>query len=132
MFYSAFQSNAFWNKAFQIGNNDNQPSGGGYVYHSPSSKAEQEKRAKIAQEKTELQKVDSVLEEYKRKRELALQAQQVAKRKAAVRLAALERGYLEEIDRLMQVRALLMHRIRQNEESLILLLMMRRRRLKVA
>jgi hypothetical protein len=124
----SFQSNAFQNNAFQIklAANDNGWLGGG-AYVTPYQRHEQAIKEKIRKEKTELEKLDSVLEEYKRKQEQAARNKLLAQKKAALRLAELENDYLKEINRLMQVRALLMLNIKRNEEALIVILMMRRR-----
>ena len=132
-----FQTSAFQSYAFQINGkaaNDNDGLLGGkdYSYQTPYKK---ELEAKIRKEKTELQKVDSVLAETERKKQLAalalLAAQEQKKKQAALRLLKLEQEYLEEISRLLAVRAELIQRIRE-DEALLVIMMMKRRRLRVA
>lgn len=127
----------FMNYAFQTvgtGSNDNGLLGGimtgPYQYHSPYKKLEE----KIRKEKTELAKVQSVIDEYTRKKELAAKNRVIAielnKKKAGLRLANLENEFLNEINRLLAVRAELMRRVRESEATLFIL--MKRRRLRIA
>lgn len=134
-----FQTYAFQPYAFQtvVGGSQVISGGGrikeGYTYVHPIVEYRQrEYERKIKQEKSDLEKLESVLAENKRKAELAAQNKLIASKKAALRLAKLEAEYLEEINRLMQVRAVLMLSIRRNEEALFMLMMMARRRLRMA
>lgn len=133
-----FQNFAFQSYAFQIAGNASNDNGllGGimtppYGYHSPHKKLEES----IRKQKTELQKVDSVLKETERKKAVAAMSLQAAKdqkkKQAAIRLLALENQLLEEINRLLAVRAGIMQRIRE-DEAILIILMMKRRRLRVA
>lgn len=135
MFYSAFQTNAFWRKSYQIGNNDNaEQNTAGFVYHSPYSdfKRKEAKREEIRKEKTELEKLESVLREAERKKALATANKLLAKKAQALRLANLENEYLEEINRLLKLRGELVQRIRRNEEDLLIMLIISRRKLRVS
>lgn len=135
-----FQSGAFMNFSFQtvgVGSNDNNNGllGGimtpPYGYRSPHKQL----REKIRQEKSELQKVESVLKETTRKHQITaknkLVAEQLEKKKRALKLATLENEYLQEIKRLLAVRAELMRRVRE-DEAILIILMMKRRRLRAA
>lgn len=129
-----FQGIAFQRIAFQTnGNiaNDNLLGGKDYSYFTPYQK----QREKIRKERTELQKLDSVLKETERKKQLAALSLQTAKeqkkKQAAIRLLKLENDLLEEINRLLAVRAELMRRIRE-DEAILVIMMMKRRRLRVA
>lgn len=123
----SFQSNAFQRNAFQISAAANDNNSGGYTYVKPYDEYLQ-RQEKLRKEKTELQKVESVIAENKRLAELAAKNKLEASKKAAERLARLEAEYLGEINRLTQVRVMLMQRIKQNEEAMIMLLAMKRRR----
>ena len=103
-----------------------------FSYVTPYSKyREAQYQEKIKRQKTELQKLDSVLEETQRKKELVAKNRAEAKKKAAIRLLELENQYLEEINRLLMVRAELIRRIRE-DEAILIIMMMKRRRLRVA
>lgn len=134
--FGAFQSNAFQLNAFQILAGRPEPERvvpGGYVWHAPyhKYKDEEQKREQIRRDKTELERLEAVLAENERKKLLAAQSLAEAKAaKAKERLARLEREYIDEINRLLMVRASLMRRIRENEGLLIVMLAMRRRRLR--
>lgn len=125
----SFQANAFQNNAFQISlaANDNTAGKEGYTYVKPYDEYLQ-RQEKLRKEKSELEKVSSVIAENKRLAELAAKNKLEASKKAALRLAKLEAEYLAEINRLTQVRAMLLQRIKRNEEAMIVLLMMKRRR----
>lgn len=123
--FSGFQSNAYQSNAYQIGSAVNDNNVGGWSYTHPYIEAQNER---IRKEKSELQKLESVIAENQRKADLAAKSRAEAKQAAALRLARLENEYLEEISRLMQVKSLLLQRIRRNEEELLMLLMLKRRR----
>lgn len=133
-----FQAGAFMDFAFQTvgtGSNDNGLLGGimtpPYGYHSPHKKLQES----IAKQKSELQKVGSVLKEVERKRLVAEQsriaAEQTKKIAATKRLLQAEQDLFEEINRLLAVRAGIIQRIRE-DEAILIILMMKRRRLRVA
>lgn len=136
----AFQGNAFQRNAFQIpGGSIPKPpdvillGGKAYAYNSPWNKEkEKQYQEKIRKDKAELEKATASLDEYERKKELVLINKLSANNKIAAESLRLEIKYNQEINRLLQIRALLMHRVKQNEEALILLLMAARRRLRVA
>ena len=135
MYYSGFQSNAFQRNAFQIVSNDNSPTGnGGNYYQTPYQryKDEIELEEKVKREKSELEKLESVLRETERKKELAAKNRLVAQEKRALELARLEAAYLEEINRLLVIKADLMRRIKEDESILIIFMVMKRRRLRAA
>jgi hypothetical protein len=125
-----FQLSAFQRSGFQIGYatapTDNGWMGGPiddrWSYQTDFQKS------KIKKVKTELQKVDSVLEEYERRKALAAENKLLAEAKRAAELAQQELYLITEINRLRMVRAELMQRIQ--EEEFILLLMMGKRRLR--
>jgi len=122
-----FQSFAFVNYAFQTAviANDNSA---GWSYAHPHVEY-QNRQEKLKKQKTELQKLDSVLAENQRKAAILEKSKADAKEAAVIaRLAKLELEYLNEINRLMQVRAVLLQQIKRNEEAMILLLMLKRRR----
>ena len=134
MFATGFQSIAFQTPA-----NDNPIGNGGggkqEVWVTPYQLLQQQEyREKlIRKEKTELEKLESVLAENRRKAELAAKNKEIAASKQRViALARAEAEYLAEINRLLMVRAELMQRIKENESILIILMVMRRRRLRVA
>lgn len=125
-----FQTFAFQTGAFQYNGAANDNTGGkkeSYTYQKPYDEYLQ-RQNQLKKQKTELEKVESVIAENKRKAELAAKNKLEASKKAALRLAQLEAEYLAEINRLLQVRALLVQQIKRNEEALILLLMVKRRR----
>ncbi len=88
-------------------------------------------KEKIRKEKTELQKLESVLQETERKKEVVVKSRSIAKKQAAIRLLKLENEYLQEINRLLMVRAELIRRIRE-DEAILIIMMMRKRRLRAA
>lgn len=142
----AYQIGAFQAYAYQtisgIPSNDNGWLGGGdpkkdsYSYHSPNSLYEQEQREKIRKRKSELQKLESVLEENQRKKALAersrIEAQALKRKQAEERLIRFELELQKEINRLLAVRAELIRRVQEEEALLLIILMMRRRRLRAA
>lgn len=133
-----FQSYAFQSFAFQTAGNDNQPAGGGhhgdYYFQTPyqKHKEEIELQERIKREKTELEKLESVLRETERKKQLAAKNKLIAQAKRAEALARMEAAYQEEINRLREIKAQLMRRIKEDESILIMFMVMRRRRLRVA
>jgi hypothetical protein len=122
-----FQTTAFQSYAFQVAGAAANDNSAGWSYTHPHVERDN-LREKIRREKSELEKLDSVIAENNRKAELAARNKLEAKRAQALRLAQLENEYLSEINRLMQVRALLLQRIKQDEEALFLMMMLRRRR----
>lgn len=132
MFSSGFQS-----FAFQTAGNDNRPTGNGgkqesYVTPYQLLQQQEYREKLIRREKTELEKLESVLAENRRKAELAAKNKLLATERRAIALAKAEAEYLAEINRLLMVRAELMQRIKENESILVILMIMRRRRLRVA
>jgi hypothetical protein len=131
-----FQNAAFQSYSFQtavIANDNTAPAHKEYnAIRTPNRAEEIEKyQAKIRKEKTELQKLDSVVAEFERKKSILKRSKTEAKESEVLsRLAKLELQYIQEINRLMQVRAMLLLRIKQDEEALIVLLMQARRRLR--
>lgn len=129
----------FMNYSFQTvgtgASNDNGLLGGimtpPYGYHSPHKKLQEA----IRKQKTELQKVNSVIKETERKKALAALSLQAAKdqkkKQAAMRLLQLEQDLFEEINRLLAVRVGIIQRIKE-DEAILIILMMKRRRLRVA
>jgi len=107
--------------------------GGGYTYQHENLRREEERyQKKLARQKTELEKVDSVLAEYEKQKAIAARNKVLANKKLAAENLRRELEYAQEISRLTQVRAMLLQQIKQNEEALILILMFARRRLRVA
>jgi len=88
------------------------------------------KQVEVKKAKTELQKVDSVLLEYERRRALAEESLRLAEESETQRLLKLQNELITEITRLLMVKADLMVRVRRGEEQLILMIAMRRRRLR--
>ena len=132
--YGGFQSNAFQSNAFQILTaNTTQIDSGGlpYIYIPADQQREIEHRKQIATQKTELQKVVSVISEYERQRALAEESLKIAGEKAQARLLKAQNELIAEINRLLMVKAELMARIRREEEQLILIAALRRRRFRI-
>lgn len=133
----------FMNFSFQtvgvVANDNNSGLLGGimtppYGYHSPYKTLQES----IHKQKTELEKVNSVIKEIERKKALAEKNRRIAgeiksikNKKVIQRLIKAEQQLFEEITRLLAVRAGIMQRIRE-EEALLIVLMMKRRRLRVA
>jgi len=88
------------------------------------------KQAEVKKTKTELQKVESVISEYERRRALAEESLKIAEESETERLLAVQNELIAEITRLLMVKADLMARVRRGEEQLILMIAMRRRRLR--
>lgn len=137
-FYSAYQWNAYQWNAYQIARAAPSPSGFGedkrFAYLTPQQRLriEEEKRAKLKRDKTDLERLDSVLRENYRKKALAGQNKLIAKAERAIELAALEQEYLLEINRLLAVRAELMRQMKRTEAIIMVLVIMRKRRLRFA
>ena len=133
-----FQSAAFQSIAFQTVTavNDNEPKGGNdhHHYQTPYQKHRQEieLEEKVNREKTELERLENVLREVERKKELAAKNKLIAQAKRAEALARMEAAYQEEINRLRAIKADLMRRIKEDESILIIFMVMRKRRLRVA
>lgn len=129
-----FQSYAFQCVAFQSvwgGGAPAQTSGGlphKYTYVPKYQLDEIEQKKRIAKAKTEAQKLESVLKEYERRRELAEESIALASAKEEARLLKLQNELISEINRLLIVKAEMMARIKREEEQLILMMVMRRRR----
>lgn len=130
-FATGFESFAFQT----VGSNDNKPSGFGYKSPYAEYKEYEYQREKIRKHKSELEKLEAVLKETERKKALAEQsrliAEQSKKKAAIIRLLKLEQEFLNEITRLLAVRAMLMQRMLE-DEAILIILMMKRRRLRVA
>lgn len=126
MFFSAFQWNAFWNRAFQIGRNNGETEstdGGGYVHPYQAYKEKEYQRLKAEELRAELKRVDDELAEAERLRVEKLEEQRKLKaRNAAKKLAALEAQLQEEINRLRIERVWLMRRLDDEEAALVLML----------
>lgn len=134
--YIAYQIGAYQAFAYQtvtgIRSVDQNLLGGkDFSYVTAYQKHEKDQREKIRKEKFELQKVESVLQETERKKDLVARNRQSANKAATLRLLKLENEYLEEINRLLAVRAELMKRIAE-DETILIILMMKRRKLRVA
>jgi hypothetical protein len=135
-FYSAFQTNAFQWNAYQIARNG-QTTGGSprgeytYLYPFQIEKIEKAKRENLKKQKTDLDRLDSVLAETERLKNIAAESKLLAKEKRARELAAKEQEYLQEINRLLMVRDELVRRIKKNEQLIIAMVLMKKRRLRV-
>lgn len=129
-----FQSYAFQSYGFQVVVGQTATTGGGFVYPYEKLRDEQYEREKLRKQKSELEKLDSVLKEAQRKAALAEESKRIAQEKEdkrnAKRLANLEQELLNEITRLLMVRAEIVARIRRSEEQLILMIAMKRKRLR--
>ncbi len=138
--FSGFQSNAFQSNAFQIVHNAIATAGSSgdekYIYATQYQLLQSRQHEKIKAVKTDLSRVDSVLEETKRKKLLIEESGKLAKQrnalKRSIELEALEKEYLTEINRLLMVRAGLIRRIRAEEEALIVMIVARNRKLRFA
>jgi hypothetical protein len=133
MFTAGFQSFAFQT----VGNGGvptPQVSGLGYDGRLPYQRHREEEyqREKIRRQKSELERLDSVLKETKRKAALAEESRLLADKKNAKRLAQLEQEFLNEITRLLAVRVEIMARIKRNEQMLILMMAVRRKRFRAS
>ncbi len=104
---------------------------GGYTYQHENLRREEERyKKKLKRQKSELEKVNSVLAEYEKQKAIAAKNKILANKKLAAENLRRELEYAQEINRLLQVRALLLQQIRQNEDALIIVLIaIRRRRL---
>lgn len=132
-----FQKNSFQLTAFQTGPINNEaPSYVGdnrYTYVNPYQRyrSEEYHREQVRKEKSDLEKLNSVLEENKRKAVLAAESMRIAlDKKNKARLKKLEQEYQDEIARLLMVRVELIRRVRQSEEMLICMMAMKRKRLR--
>lgn len=107
--------------------------GGGWQTPLQRDRIESQKRAQVKKAKSEIEKLDSVLRENERRAAVAAQNKVIAtSTERAIELAALERQYLEEINRLLMVRVELVRRIREAEQVIIAIVVMRKRRLRLA
>lgn len=126
MFATGFQSVAFQTV---VGLGGAQPTGHGYSYQTPYQRhriAEQEER--IKQQKTDLQKVESVIQEYERRKEITADSlARVSSKRQEARLLTAQNELISEISRLLEVRAELMAKLRQEEDALILMLIFQRK-----
>lgn len=128
-----FQKNAFQANAFQYGNPTvvTTPDSGGlstYSYHPEYQQAVQQQ--KIKREKTELQKLESVLSEYQRRESLAAESLRIAEESERNRLIEIQNNLISEINRLLMVKAEMMARVKRSEEELLLMVALRRKRLR--
>jgi len=107
---------------------------GGHYYQTPYQKHREEIELQecVRKEKTELERLESVLKETERKKELAAKNKLIAQAKRAEALARIEAAYQEEINRLREIKAQLMRRIKEDESILIIFMVMKRRKLRVA
>lgn len=125
-FYGAFWAKQFWHGQFQVSTSGNTPpepddgllGGGGYVPGHQKHREELQ-RNKLAEKQAKLNALNEELAE--RQRLLDAQAKEDAEQ------AAIEAMLQEEIRRLRIERALLMHRINEEETILVLLIMARKR-----
>ena len=128
-----YQFGAFQAYAYQTATNDNEVTGGGYTYeHESLRRAEEKYKKKLKKEKSELEKVNSVISLYEKQKVEAAKQKVLANKKLAAEAKRKELELLNEINRLLQVRAMLLRNIRQNEEALIIILISLRRRLRAA
>ncbi len=126
MFTAGFQLVAFQTV---VGKGEPQAAGGTpYIYNPSYQQAVQEQ--KVKREKSELQKLESVLSEYQRREALALESLMLAEESERSRLLEIQNNLLSEINRLLMVKAEMMARVKRSEEMLILMIAMRRKRLR--
>lgn len=141
-FYSAFAWQGFWNRSFQIARNQEQITTGGgkeerQAYVTPYQKLQldEEQREKVRKAKTDLDRLESVLRETDRQKRLAAESAKIARErnalKRAIELEAAENEYLNEINRLLMVRAELVARVRHEEGLLVIMIMAMKRRLRI-
>lgn len=88
---------------------------------------QQNQQAQIKKQKTEIQKLDSVINEYERRRALAEESLRLAAESEHQRLMAAQNELLTEINRLLMVKAEMMARVRKQEEFLLLAIIARKR-----
>lgn len=135
--FSAFQASGFQLNAFQIIPTTvvvEEPAAVPTVHIYPYERyrEEERKREELRREKTELERLKAVLEENERKKRLAMESQIAARtQKDRNRLAKLEAEYLEEINRLLAVRDMLMRRHKRNQAALLVIMAAKRRRLRI-
>lgn len=123
MFATGFQSNAFQTSGvFGLATGGN----GTYSYHPEYQRALQKQN--IRRDKTELQKVVSVISEYQRKEAIVAESTKLASQKERARLLKLQNELITEINRLLMVKAEMMARIKRQEEHLILMVALKRKR----
>jgi hypothetical protein len=101
---------------------------GGYVYQ-PNYREEQQKK-QIKKTKSEIEKLDSVLSEYQRRQLLAEESLSIAQEKERLRLLKAQNELIEEINRLLMVKAELMARKKREEQALVILMIASRRKLR--
>lgn len=129
----AFQLSGFQRNAFQenlqvsaVVGDDTRRS---YVPSYQMAATESEKQLK--RQKSELEKLQSVLAENERRKQLAAESKAKADAANAQRLAALELEYELEINRLLAIRTDLLARIRENEEAIVMMAIAKRKRLRI-
>lgn len=109
-----------------------------YTYVAPYQLRRQEDKSReiLKKHKTDLDRVNSVIAENERKKNLAteskLQAEQRKKVTRAIELAELESEYLNEIARLIIVRDGIVRRIKKEEELLTIMIVAKKHRLRSA
>ena len=101
---------------------------GGYVYQ-PNYRDEQQKK-QIKKTKSEIEKLDSVLSEYQRRQLLAEESLSIAQEKERLRLLKAQNELIEEINRLLMVKADLVARKKREEQALVILMIASRRKLR--
>lgn len=126
MFSTGFQSFAFQSAGLT---NVPQATGGlPYTYVPAYQLREIEQRKKVKKTKTEAQKLESVLNEYERRKALAEESLLIAEQSERNRLMSVQNELITEINRLLMVKAELMARMKSEEEQLIMMMIIRRRR----
>lgn len=129
-----FQSGAFQSVAFQtvwaVATPDTDTVGDSRSHYQRFQDAERQ-REKLRKEKTEAQKLQSVISEYERRKSITDESLLIAEESERARLLAAQNELITEINRLLIVKAEMMARIKRSEELLILMLAMRRKRFRV-
>jgi hypothetical protein len=133
--FGAFQSNAFQANAFQIIASAAPPVpdvvGDSVFVPSHQRHNIKDQSAKVTKAKTDLNRIDSVIKETEKKKALAAQSALLARQRESIRraieLEAAETEFLNEINRLLMVRAELVKRVRAEEETLLILMVAKRR-----
>lgn len=129
-----FQSSSFQSYGFQGvvagGQPDTDTVGDSRSHYQKFQDAERQ-REKLRKEKTEAQKLQSVINEYERRKSITDESLLIAEESERARLLAAQNELITEINRLLIVKAEMMARIKRSEELLILTLVMRRKRFRV-
>lgn len=127
MFTAGFQSIAFQG-VFGVNVQTYGDSRSHYQKFQAAEYEREKQLQKIRKQKTEAQKLQSVINEYERRRLLAEESFLIAEESEKARLLSVQNELINEINRLLMVKAEMMARTKRDEEMLILMIAMKRRR----